>query len=250
VNTRNDRGDDEQQRRLDLLVDGELGEAERRELLEQLGGQPDGWRRCAMAFLEAQCWKDELGLSAGGSREPAATPTAAGGSSQGRRWGWAATLLAMAASFLVAFSLGSLWRADPTDGRRRAAPGIPSPGAVARHEPSPPAPRRAVAEWPSLPAAQPGAPGPITAVTLSVPVGDDGRCESIELPVVERDRVDDGWLGELPAAMPPELLRALERAGHRVRQRREMLRLELPDGRPLIVPVDRVDVDYAGGPPL
>ena len=49
------------EQQVDLLVDGELSEADRRALLLQLEHEPDGWRRCALAFLEAQCWKTELG---------------------------------------------------------------------------------------------------------------------------------------------------------------------------------------------
>src|SRR3990172_4689745 len=44
----------------DRLVDGELSPGERRELLASLDGRPDGWRRCALAFLEAQAWGNEL----------------------------------------------------------------------------------------------------------------------------------------------------------------------------------------------
>ena len=52
------------QSQLDRLVDGELTEADRRELLLQLEHEPEGWRRCALAFLEAQCWEQELTLVA------------------------------------------------------------------------------------------------------------------------------------------------------------------------------------------
>ena len=57
---------------LDLLVDGELPEPERRELLLSLDQVPGGWRSCALAFLEAQCWKQTCGTIA---REQ--TPSAA-----------------------------------------------------------------------------------------------------------------------------------------------------------------------------
>ncbi len=50
---------------LDRLVDGELSESDRSELLLQLEHEPEGWRRCALAFLEAQCWKQEFGLMSG-----------------------------------------------------------------------------------------------------------------------------------------------------------------------------------------
>jgi anti-sigma factor RsiW len=45
----------------DRLVDGELTGEERRRLLESLDTRPEGWRRCALAFLEAQSWREELG---------------------------------------------------------------------------------------------------------------------------------------------------------------------------------------------
>ena len=43
---------------LDRLVDGEVGEDERASLLRTLDREPDGWKRCALAFLEAQAWRE------------------------------------------------------------------------------------------------------------------------------------------------------------------------------------------------
>jgi len=63
----------EDDRRFDLLVDGEMSESQRRELLAGLDDQPDGWRRCALAFLDAQCWRDELGSMVHEAVEPAST---------------------------------------------------------------------------------------------------------------------------------------------------------------------------------
>ncbi len=45
---------------IDRLVDGELDPESRRALLLRLDAAPEGWRRCALAFLEAQ----EFGLAA------------------------------------------------------------------------------------------------------------------------------------------------------------------------------------------
>ena len=45
---------------MDRLVDGEVAEPERRALLSRLERMPDGWRRCALAFLEAQAWRSLL----------------------------------------------------------------------------------------------------------------------------------------------------------------------------------------------
>src|SRR5438876_11522290 len=60
----------EDRRLLDRLVDGELPERERRELLLRIEKEPDGWRRCALAFLEAQIWRQALATAAGTDELP------------------------------------------------------------------------------------------------------------------------------------------------------------------------------------
>ena len=57
------------QAEFDLLVDGELDDERRRELLVRLDDESQGWRRCALTFLEAQSWKREFGAL--GSESPA-----------------------------------------------------------------------------------------------------------------------------------------------------------------------------------
>src|SRR5260221_10415543 len=53
---------------IDALVDNELDEVPRRELLLRLEQQPDQWRRVALAFLEAQSFAMSFTPS---NREPA-----------------------------------------------------------------------------------------------------------------------------------------------------------------------------------
>ncbi|MBO7707876.1 MAG: hypothetical protein J6S42_04280 [Thermoguttaceae bacterium] len=50
--------------RLELLADGELDEESRRDLLERLDRTADGWRQCALAFLQAQCLGESFDESA------------------------------------------------------------------------------------------------------------------------------------------------------------------------------------------
>jgi len=97
-------------RQFDLLVDGELSEADRRALLVQLEHETDGWRRCALAFLEAQCWKAELGQIAAPAAQ--AKPTVSQVAPIGRRQSWrqyAATTLTVVASFLIALVVVRGW---------------------------------------------------------------------------------------------------------------------------------------------
>ena len=39
------------------LVGGDLPQTETRNLVEQLDASSDGWKRCALAFMEAQTWE-------------------------------------------------------------------------------------------------------------------------------------------------------------------------------------------------
>ncbi len=64
----------EELRQLDLLVDGELADAARRQLLTTLEARPDGWRRLALAFLEAQSWGSGLRSFAAPQKPVASDP--------------------------------------------------------------------------------------------------------------------------------------------------------------------------------
>jgi hypothetical protein len=219
---------------IDLLVDDELSEPHRGELLRRLDLLSDGWRRCALAFLEAQCWKKELGALAQ-TPQPIAAP-ATPVARQPERWFPWGTLLAMAASFLVALGLGGLWR-----GARQGQ--LPLGGQVATVATDP-------QRSPSVDSPTP-APGRAPAwqmVTLAADRGQGEGDESIRLPAIERDRIDDDWLRSLPASIPPDVLRALKNTGHEVRQSRQLVPVQMPDGRRLVVPLDQVDLQYVGRP--
>jgi hypothetical protein len=235
--------DDDQ--RLDLLVDGELSEADRRALLLQLDHVPDGWRRCALAFLQAQCWKQELGPIARSAESGAAQP----GQGRGPRRKWPAylgTLLAMAASFLLALMVGQKieWGRGKTNRQ-------PSPDSMAMTVQ--PAPQPLPFARPAPDMRRPLVPGQGRAqmVTFTVPQGPEGRLESFRLPAVERNSLDRKWLeGGFPAAVPVEVLRELRQSGHAIEAHRELVPIDLNDGRRLVVPVDQVDVQFIGRPAL
>lgn len=215
-------------RRFDRLVDGELSEADRRELLSRLDHEPDGWRHCALAFLESQCWRTEL-------KAIAARPVERPASSSPRRplgaWPRYLTMaLAMAATFMIAMLAGSQLREMGIIGggpqnqivKKEAQRSAPA-GSAQRPQPSD--------RW--------------EMVTLTAG-GPGGATETIRVPAVERPTIDQQWLNNLPGAVPPEVLQAFERSGHQVSQHRELVPLEMQDGRRLVVPVDKVQVHYVG----
>lgn len=253
--TNSDQVDDQ---RFDRLVDDELPAAERRELLTSLDSQPDGWRRCALAFLEAQCWRKEMASFSGeADAAPAPAPPAPQVDTEALRQprrptrklaGRFATTVAMAASFLIALWMGWVIQ-DAGEVAGVPAPG-PGPDQLVQSAPAFQAPDPVNPPIPS-PQQRPIAPrSPWQMVTLSANGPDGQSTETIELPACERQVLDSHWPESLPSALPLEVLESLERSGYRVRRHRELLPIGMQDGRRLIVPVEEVDVQYVGQPPL
>jgi hypothetical protein len=109
----------EDDRLIDRLVDGELPDAERRELLLRFEREPDGWRRCALAFLEGQNWGQAFSpLVASDSAPPAAGLAGAESSKPRHRWQlprrWrAGRLTGLAAGLAAAFAMGWSFQSRP-----------------------------------------------------------------------------------------------------------------------------------------
>ncbi|MFH1268526.1 MAG: hypothetical protein ABIK89_22615 [Planctomycetota bacterium] len=227
-------------RRFDLLVDGELPERERRNLLSTLDDLPGGWRRCALAFLEALSWKDELG----GIRREADSPVQVAPAR--RRSGFPAgrwtTVLSAAASFLVALGLGLMigdfWRPE--------AEGAPSPAQIAGAPQGPERPAPARDEPRAAPAAD--VPGDSwQLVTLPAGLGPDG-VGPIQLPARQRDHLEEAWPQEFASTVPPDLMRLLKESGHEVSRDRRLVPFQLDDGRRVVVPFEQVEFRYVGNP--
>ena len=225
--------------RLDLLVDGELPEAERRQLLMALEQTPGGWRRCALAFLEAQSWKQEMvAIRREQPSESQAVRAVAWRGFPRSNWG---TLLAVAASFLIAFGLGvvlhEIWRP--------AGPAAPAPLGIAGTPQSSQEPAPQTDKLDSLPAPRtPSGPWELVAVPVA---NGGGGAGSIQVPAMELERLDPQWVDRFPRpTLPAELLEALRESGHRIRRDRLLLPVPMQDGRQLIVPVDQFEFRHVG----
>jgi hypothetical protein len=209
---------------LDLLVDGELPQDKQQSLLLKIDQEPGAWRRCALAFLEAQRWRREFGAIVKRVEMPSAPETPSVSPPPASSWNWrvTGTLLAMAASFLVAFGLGFELR---------------RPAGVVDPEASSGSPSVSLAADAPLPTQE---NKPLDAVTLVV--NDDGKPSEVQVPVVEGVVPDSQWLHAGPTGLPLDLLRALERQGHQVTQKRQFVPFQLEDGRQGLVPMDRVEI--------
>ncbi len=229
--------------RLDRLVDGELSTAEQRALMARLETEPDGWRRCALAFLESQALGAELGSlrRALDERPRLELPSVAGPAVRvpysAQRSVWQARamfLLAMAASFVAAFALG-----------------VVAPRYFSLHT-----------QEPSLAGNSTDRTGQSSAAGIAEnshktlrPLGNlrlvmDGRngeaIEAGQLPVYEASSDWSGVLGnEQP--MGSEMVELLRRSGFDVQHEQRLVPAPLEDGRQLIVPVDGYQIVPVGG---
>ncbi|MFN0054497.1 MAG: hypothetical protein ACKV0T_20155 [Planctomycetales bacterium] len=229
-------------RLLDLLVDGELDASRRRELLQRLDREPDGWRRCALAFLEAQAWKCDLPSAAEAgwkSRGAVATNPV----SRGRRLFPRLRRVSLAIGVLLAFGMGWLLRGEPLResliGSRPSSPSVelsPTPtsqGALASAD------QDAAAEPDAEDAEEPSG-GLHLAGTLRWKGENDE--DEMEIAVLAGGGVDWRWLMWQPPAVQQDVVQALERRGHRVQLQRQLMSVSLKNGEQVVVPVDQVQV--------
>jgi hypothetical protein len=215
---------------LDRLVDGELTTDEYRELLRTLDAQPDGWRRCALAFLESQAWSRELkAMRQEAEVTPPATTTRSAVPWRSARW---PNLLAVAACFVIAFSLGLVFRA--------AWPGAnagPSP-AIAE--------RAGTSGAPTTVAEGDGQPTTPLVPRGSVQFVLDGGEQPVDVPVYDWSPEHAGWLSEQNPRVPSDVRRALQRLGGQLQWRRHVVPVRTQDGRSVLFPIDQLEITPVG----
>lgn len=221
---------------LDRLVDGELPDDERLALLERLETEPGAWRRCALAFLEAQCWGQGLrAVLTAPAASPAPVEKVRAAPSAQRRsgaWKFLEQGLMIAASFLVAFSLGIAARgwvsggaAGPQVAGQSGATAVgPTLAASGADRNGASAPRQVVLKW----------------------AGESGGEREVPLPVLQPEDLARQWLDAGQSQPPQEWLRQLGRLGHRVERVRDLVPVRLSDGTEAEVPVEGYQIRYVG----
>lgn len=208
---------------LDRLVDGELGLDERRELLAGLDDEVGGWRRCAMAFLEAQSWRWQMSRAAAEPILAQTTETAKSPPRRGAFWGSA---LAIAASLIVAFALG----------RQFSRPGPTLESLAANRQSTPQEPPAHIDTEPSS-----AADSPWETVTLT-PVGGDGSGAPIQVRVAKENGDTRSTFGAARSALSTLFSRSFEKKGWDVNRQEHLVPIDLSDGRRLMVPIEEIDL--------
>ena len=214
---------------LDRLVAGELADADRRALLVKLESSPDGWRRCALAFLEDQAWRIALGQSPVLETVPIRTlplrrrhmALVAG------RYALAAGLIGLAALALLRSGVHDVERPDPVE--------------AADQKPL-------TAKIPAEPKTDLRPGQFIGWVGLVRP--DDGEALPRPVPVLAATEANQQWLQDQPATIPDYVRAQWERRGYQVEENHRLVGLGLQDGQPVGIPVHEVAFDYVGRQPL
>lgn len=221
---------------LDRLVDGEVTETERRELLLRLERSPEGWRRCALAFLEAQAWRGEARAMATEPAYAATAPKLRPAAPARAAWGGLGIWLpiATAAGFLLALgyvnwfaSTPGVDPSDPQNLRILAGQRIPDTDSA-----SPEDSRRAAGGGDNL--------------RLVVAPGPGGQRQVVDVPLVEAGRMQEALFGPMAQQLPPEVVRMLEQQGNQVVRERRLVPIDLQDGRRVVVPMEQVEIRPVG----
>jgi hypothetical protein len=218
-----DRGFDDAE--LDRLVDGSLAEPRRRRLLLALDSTPGGWRRCALAFLEAQAWRAALcevdGAPPARDVAPGADITAQALVSPAHRrrafpWKQALRAAVVALAFATGWMLGHFpaRKAGPLVARKDRPP-----AAVLPHVSTPPADL---------------APRP-------------AREQAPPASTASRELAPRPHSAKAASALPPPLRDHLLREGYRIRESAALTAIALDDGTRIAVPVAQVRLQFVGG---
>ena len=214
---------------LDLLVDGALGPDDRRALLLRLDREPDGWRRCALAFLESQAWREALGVE---PQTVASAISEAGRSPRRRRLDGLVPIALAACLAAFAFAIGRA--SSPT---ALETPVVTDKGREAPAPITSPEPSDALPTSPMVPDE-----GLIREVGyVELPSSDPMERPDVRLPVLAGPGLDERWLRSRPSFVPETLLRRWADRGYSVAHQRRLVSVQVDDdGRYLTIPVDEV----------
>lgn len=206
---------------IDRLATGELHGGARRELLTWLDGEPQRWRRCALALLETREIEQALGAWQSETRRPAVkllrplAPRSRGGA-----------FIALAASVLIAFGLGLFARGYwASDGQLVAD--LPA----ARHDAG----------------GDPVQPGSGVTTSSNSPTRNPLKVVKQSSPPPRRTAA----AAEAPTAqrrdsIPSYIRGQWERRGFQLTSRPAQLPVVLPDGRRMMASVDEWQLNYVG----
>ncbi|MFI5459321.1 MAG: hypothetical protein ACHRXM_28180 [Isosphaerales bacterium] len=247
---------------IDQIVDGALTPAELRAAVDRIDRLPDGWKRCAAGFLEAQYLRESF-RAMGEPAKPRAErqslhlpPAVAGARRTARRW----VRGAMAAGIVAAsFAIG--WLGHAARPRTEAGPTMPGPSTAILTQPAriprPPLVTTTVVDDSGLTRspAQPALddrfrnePAELIRTVARLRIGDESA--GAEVPILAGPGITEEWLRQQPPPVSEHNQVVFQRHGYQVDQRRRLITTVTADGRRVTVPIDQVLIRYTGNQSL
>jgi hypothetical protein len=244
----------------DRIVDGALSAEELRIAVRALEREPDGWKRCATAFLEAQCLRESFRALGQTERVGAASQSvhlSLGGELKGSRYRWVrrvAAAVTVAASFAIGWIAHGTRAGAPAPDSLAIGPGSPQSQVndltiAESHAPTHETLLESLDEAQSdrdVEAPERSRPAFTTVAHVRLGIGNSPA----EVPILAGPAITEEWLTQQPPPVSEYGQVVLERNGYQVDQRRQFLTAILPDGRRVAVPVDHVQIQYTGNDPL
>lgn len=226
---------------LDRLVDGELDEREYRAIVKALDEEPGAWKRCALAFLEAQALRREFQRLCTPGRAQSVPPAPA---LRGYRvWSHvAAMLLTSAATLFIAFG----WMQSKRTPDRKVSHVANMPVRNEANESAvikPAAMKKGVYPNPAIvsaPRPHPSQIAPLGKIKI-IEGGDTDAGREIELPVYSVDQQTAATLLESETPVPWEIEKALRNLGYEVRRDRRWAPVAAGE-REVFVPLEQVEI--------
>jgi hypothetical protein len=237
---------------IDRIVDGRMTPGELRAAVDRLERDPDGWKRCALAFLESQVLNESFRTLGRPQTNDAGGPAILLRLAPPRhaRHRWLRTVAA-AAVVGAAFAIGWLGH-----GTRMGLPArdvlVRGSGLAQRSPMSEPSGSEHALPADDSPADdRTYAPGdPIQTIRAVGTIRFGPESSPAEVPVLAGPGITPDWLAQQPPPVSEYGQVILARQGYQVEQQRRFITAVLTDGRRVAIPVDHVEIQYTGNEPL
>ena len=235
---------------IDRMVDGELSDKQQRSLLERLDESPAGWKALALAYVEASAWKSHFSApdamaESNAAESNATSPEVAEPRQPNSRRDSSSSSTFAAIAVLLVFGLG-IWLGRPQvelpPGPSQIADNPEQSQGNVENSPTQDEP-----EQPTLPVARNADQSIPESVQVVYNDGQSDVLRVVDVPISKSvafespQQLDEFWNGR-QSAIPAELRAELERSGHQIRESRDFWPAQLPDGRPVVIPVSKVHV--------
>lgn len=234
---------------IDRVVDGEAAPAEQRSLLRRLAESDDGWKRLALGFVEAQTWGTEIRsltepVNGKPVRRPelvtAPVPQTQPDPADNRSPGWVTVVLTASVMLVTGLLIGMEFGVD------RISPGnIVSDVRPGTSEKPMPSNNSGDRNGFPIPAENidAGNTKPKTEFVEFVLNEQPGRAQTVSVPIRSEGNLDQ-FLNSSASVLSPDLRHFLENRGHQFTEQRDLIPVELSDGRIALIPVRQVELQH------